>query len=60
MFKLAEEIMAKIETVLTANAPVLAGNNGIKLASHCVRSCAGTCAGSCQGTCTASCQRSSR
>ena len=56
MFKLAEEIMAKIETVLTANAPVLAGNNGIKLASHCVRSCAG----SCQGTCTASCQRSSR
>lgn len=60
MFKIAEEIMAKIETVLTANALVLAGNNGIKLASHCVRSCTGTCEGSCANTCSRSCKGNSR
>lgn len=60
MFKIAEELMAKIESMLSVNTPALAGGKEPNLMAACVRSCTGSCAGSCQGTCTGSCHRSSR
>ena len=59
MFKIAEELMQKIESILTVNQPVLAGENGIHVLNSCT-GCVGTCAGSCKGTCTGSCQRYAR
>ena len=60
MFKIAEELMAKIESMLSVNTPALAGGKGPNLMADCVHNCIGSCAGSCRGTCTASCQRNSR
>ena len=60
MFKIAEELMQKNESVLTVNEPALASGNGITYVATCGDMCYGNCSGSCKGSCTASCQRNSR
>lgn len=66
MFKIAEELMQKIESLLTVNQPALAGGKVTYLAAcnscagSCGGNCFGSCAGSCKGTCTGSCQRYAR
>ena len=68
MFKIAEELMQKIESILTVNQPALAGGKGINVyadcvgncISNCANSCFRNCAGSCRGNCTGSCQRYAR
>lgn len=61
MFKIAEELMKKIESALTVNEPALAGGNRIYYSSTppC-SSYINSCSGGCKGTCTASCTRRSR
>ncbi len=76
MFKISEELMAKIESILSVNTPALAEGKGLNIINSCGRvctnscggactgscgsACTGSCAGSCRGTCTRSCQRNSR
>ncbi|CDF00952.1 MAG: hypothetical protein PUE69_07285 [Ruminococcus sp.] len=60
MFKIAEELMAKIESVLTTKMPVVTTVNGVSLSMTCTLNCSNTCGGGCRGNCTATCHGSSR
>lgn len=60
MFKLAEEIMQKIESALAVKQFALESGNGIKLEMTCRLNCSNTCGGSCRGNCTGTCHNNSR
>lgn len=57
MFKIAEELMKKIEVMISEPAPALAGMNMYNASgcAQCSGSCAGTCNGECFGSCAGAC-----
>lgn len=61
MFKIAEDIMKKIEAVLNSNtlAPAYGSEIYYSATPPC-SSCINSCSGGCRGTCTATCARRTR
>lgn len=61
MFKVTEEVMKKIESVVKSNVSVPAYENGFhQFATPPCGNCINSCSGGCHGTCTATCSRRSR
>ncbi len=53
MFKIAEELMKKIEAMVSTPSPAFAGMS-MQMSSGCAQ-CSGSCAGNCNGECFGSC-----
>lgn len=67
MFKIAEELMKRINEAVAMNQPALATGKGMNIlnlcsgcSAQCSMNCSGKCGGNCQGNCSGTCHRSSR